>query len=107
VRFVEEELVPQMTPGQVLVLDNLPAHRSPRVDTLVQAAGCHVLRLPPYSPDYNPIEMAISKMKRLLRSESARTIDTLMPAIDHALRAVTSDDAEAFIRHCGYPDTIV
>jgi transposase len=106
-RFVEEELVPQMTPGQLLVLDNLPAHRSPRVDTLEQPAASHVLRLPPYSPDYNPIEMAISKIKRLLRSEAARTIDTLMPAIDQALRAVTPDDAKAFIRHCGYADTNV
>jgi len=102
--FVREELVPQLSEGQVVILDNLPAHKSPRVDTLIEAAGCRVLRLPPYSPDFNPIEMAISKMKRLLRSVARRTVDGLFTAIDYALRSVTPQDATAFISHCGYAD---
>jgi transposase len=107
VTFVREELVPQLGQGQVVILDNLPAHKSPRVDELINAAGCRVLRLPPYSPDYNPIEMAISKIKRLLRSAARRTVDGLFAAIDDALRSVTSEDAQAFIGHCGYVDTFV
>jgi transposase len=100
--FVEHELVPALVPGQVVVMDNLPAHKSPRVDRLIESAGCRVLRLPPYSPDYNPIEMAISKMKTLLRTMAERTVDALMRAIAQALHAITPDDAAAYIRHCGY-----
>jgi transposase len=100
--FVKDELAPQLKAGQVVVLDNLPAHKSPEVDKLVEAAGGRVLRLPPYSPDFNPIEMAISKMKRLLRSEAERTVDGLFDGIDKVLRAITPDDAIAFMTHCGY-----
>jgi transposase len=105
--FVQDELIPQLIAGQIVVLDNLPAHKSPRVDELINAAGCTVMRLPPYSPDYNPIEMAISKMKRLLRSRAQRTVPGLFDAIGHALHAVTQSDAVAFMTHCGYGDTIV
>lgn len=104
--FVQDELAPRLTPRQVVVLDNLPAHRSPTVDRLIAAAGCSVLRLPPYSPDYNPIEMAISKMKRLLRSMAERTVDGLFAGIDDVLRSTTPADAAAFIRHCGYAATV-
>jgi transposase len=100
--FLREELVPQLRPGQVLVLDNLSPHRNPRVDELVKAAGAWVLRLPPCSPDFNPIEMAISKVKSLLRKEAEREVATLMDTIDAALRAVTEQDATSFVRHCGY-----
>jgi transposase len=103
--FVRDELVPQLTLGQVVVLDNLPAHRSPQVDRLIESAGCSLLRLPPYSPDYNPIEMAISKMKRLLRSAGEREVGKLLDAIDKVLRCVTAEDAVAFIAHCGYAAT--
>jgi transposase len=103
--FVRDELVPQLNKGQVVVLDNLPAHKSPQVDRLVQAAGCSLLRLPPYSPDYNPIEMAISKMKRLLRSRAERDVGALFEAIGEVLRRVTETDAIGFISHCGYSAT--
>lgn len=106
IEFVREELVPQLLPGQIVVLDNLPAHKSPEVDRLLEAVGCSVLRLPPYSPDYNPIEMAISKVKRLLRSLAKRKVDELFDAIDVALRSVTPQDAIGFTTHCGYNDTI-
>lgn len=102
VTFLREELVPLLRPGQVLVLDNLSVHKSPKVDELVEAAGARVLRLPPYSPDYNPIEMAISKVKTLLRKEAKREVKSLTDAIDVALKAVTEEDAANFIRHCGY-----
>lgn len=105
VAFVREGLVPRLTPGQVVVMDNLPAHRSARVDELVESAGAYVLRLPPYSPDLNPIEMAISKVKALLRRAERRTIDALQSAVGDALARVTSDDATAYVRHCGYGDT--
>ena len=104
--FVREGLVPNLVPGQVVVMDNLPAHKSPKVDQLVESAGCRVLRLPPYSPDFNPIEMAISKVKSILRRLARRTVDALFLAIGQAVASVTPDDALGFIRHCGYPATI-
>ena len=107
VAFVETFLVPTLKPGQVVVMDNLPAHMSPRIDQLVEAAGARVMRLPPYSPDFNPIEMAISKMKSLLRKLAKRSIDELIAAIGQSTRAITPKDARGFIRHCGYRDTIV
>ena len=103
--FLREGLVPHLRPGQVVVLDNLPAHKSPEVDELVESAGARVLRLPPYSPDFNPIEMAISKIKSVLRKLARRTVDALQEAIGQAVNAITADDALAFIRHCGYAAT--
>jgi transposase len=102
VGFVEQFLVPTLRPGQVVILDNLSAHNSPEVDRLVKAAGARVLRLPPYSPDFNPIEMAISKVKSLLRKEAARSMPTLTDAIGKALSAVTEEDAIHYMRHSGY-----
>lgn len=107
VAFVERFLVPKLSLGQVVVMDNLPAHKSSRVDQLIEAAGARVLRLPPYSPDLNPIEMAISKMKSLLRKLSARSLEPLMEAIGHAMRSITPDDAKNFMQHCGYGGTVV
>lgn len=101
VAFIEQFLVPTPKPGQVVVMDNLSAHKSPRVDRLVESAGASVLRLPPYSPDFNPIEMAISKMKSLLRKLERRSVDDLVSAIGAATRTITPDDAHGFITHCG------
>lgn len=105
VAFVETFLVPQLRRGQVVILDNLSAHKSPRVDQLVESVGARVLRLPPYSPDFNPIEMAISKMKSLLRKLARRSMEDLETAIGTAMRAITSHDARGFIKHCGYAAT--
>jgi transposase len=107
VAFVREGLVPQLRAGQVVVLDNLSAHRSPQVDALIESCGAKVLRLPPYSPDYNPIEMAISKIKSLLRSMGRRSIDELYQAIGKAAASITCDDALHYIQHCGYAATII
>jgi transposase len=106
VGFIEQFLVPTLRPGQVVIMDNLPAHKSAEVDRLIEAAGAKVLRLPPYSPDFNPIEMAISKTKTLLRKEAARTVQTLINAVGRCLSAITPDDAEHYIRHCGYGATL-
>lgn len=106
VAFVETFLVPTLKPGQVVVMDNLSAHTSPRVDQLIEAVGARVLRLPPYSPDFNPIEMAISKMKSLLRKLGRRSLNDLEAAIAQATLAITPSDAHGFITHCGYGGTI-
>lgn len=102
VTFVEKFLVPVLKDGQIVVLDNLSAHRSPRVDELVESVGGRVLRLPPYSPDYNPIEMAISKIKSLLRKWSRRSVTDLYDGIACALDSITPQDARNFIQHCKY-----
>ena len=102
VMFVEKFLLPVLVAGQIVVLDNLSAHRSPRVDELVESVGARVLRLPPYSPDYNPIEMAISKVKSLLRKWSRRSVADLYDGIACALDSITQQDARNFIQHCQY-----
>jgi transposase len=107
VGFVEQFLVPKLKAGQVVVLDNLKAHLSPCVDALVEAAGARVLRLPAYSPDFNPIEMAISKIKSLLRKRGVRSITALSFAIAEALDSITPADAAAYMIKCGYAATNV
>ena len=100
--FVEHFLVPQLSSGQVVVLDNLPAHKSPKVDRLIESAGARVLRLPAYSPDFNPIEMAIAKIKALLRKLARRKFEGLVEAIGQAMISISREDASNFIHHCGY-----
>ena len=100
--FVAHALVPVLKPGQVVVLDNLAAHRDARVRRLIEGAGCTLLFLPPYSPDFNPIEQAWSKLKTLLRGAGARTVDALHTALTTLVDAITADDAHGFFRHCGY-----
>lgn len=100
--FVEHALVPELRPGQVVVLDNLSAHKDPVVRRLVEAAGCALLFLPPYSPDLNPIEQAWSKLKALLRAAGARTTEALHAALADAVPRITPDDARGYFRHCGY-----
>jgi len=102
VDFVMENLIPVLRKGQVVVLDNLAAHNDRRVDQLITAAGCEVMRLPPYSPDFNPIENAISKVKSVLRKLAKRTVPGLFQGIAAALESVTVTDAKSFIKHCGY-----
>jgi transposase len=100
--FVREALVPTLAPGQVVVMDNLPAHKSPLVDRLIEAAGARVLRLPPYSPDYNPIEQAISKIKSVLKRLARRSVDGLFNGIAEALGSISPTDALHYIVHGGY-----
>jgi transposase len=100
--FVRHALVPTLRPGQVVVLDNLSVHRDAEVRRLVEAAGCRLLFLPPYSPDLNPIEPAWSKLKALLRGVGARTTEALHAALTALVDAITPADARGYFRHCGY-----
>jgi transposase len=100
--YAERVLVPTLRPGDVVVMDNLTAHKRPQVKDRIESAGASVLYLPPYSPDFNPIEMIWSKVKRLLRSFAARTVDTLHDAFGRAFAAVTPGDILGCFRHCGY-----
>lgn len=81
VAFTEHVLVPTLTPGQIVVMDNLSPHKAPGVRELIEAAGCRLLLLPPYSPDFSPIEQAWSKLKAILRTAAARTTEALEAAI--------------------------
>lgn len=100
--YVGALLVPTLRPGQVLVLDNLSAHKGDAIRALVEGAGCTLLFLPPYSPDFAPIEQAFGKLKAALRRAGARTRATLEAAIRAALDAITAADAHGWFRHCGY-----
>jgi transposase len=100
--YVEQVLAPSLSPGQVIVLDNLAAHKGERVQKLVETRGCGLLFLPSYSPDFNPIEEAFSKIKGILRRVKARTRGALVEAIGRALDAVSEHDARGFLVHCGY-----
>ena len=100
--YVGLVLVPSLQPGLVVVMDNLSAHKGEGVRELVEAAGCEVLFLPSYSPDFSPIEEAFSKLKGRLRRAQARTKETLVEAIGQALDAITPEDARGWFGHCGY-----
>ena len=100
--YVEQVLVPELTPGDIVVLDNLPAHKVTGVRQAIEAAGARLLYLPPYSPDFNPIEMAFSKLKALLRKAAARTVDDLWDAIAEALDAFTPQECENYFAAAGY-----
>jgi transposase len=102
VLWTRQVLVPCLTPGDVVILDNLPAHKAPDVAQAIEAAGASVRYLPPYSPDYNPIENLWSKVKTHLRAAAARTFDALGQAIDQALASITLTDCRGFFRNSGY-----
>lgn len=100
--FLREVLVPQLQPGQILLMDNLKAHKVAGVAAACAAAGVQLLYLPPYSPDFSPIEECGSKVKALLRAKAARTREALEQAIAEALAAITSQDAHGWFDHAGY-----
>jgi transposase len=100
--YLEHVLCPQLQPGDVVVMDNLSAHKVAGVRALIEAAGATLLYLPPYSPDLNPIEKAWSKLKQFLRTAKARSAEALDEALVEALKTITPDNAAAWFRHCGY-----
>ena len=100
--YLQEVLCPTLERGQVVVMDNLSAHKGERVRQLIEAKGCELIYLPPYSPDYNPIEQAFSKLKSYLREACARSQDTLMEVIGQALSTISASDTKGFFEHCGY-----
>ena len=99
---VKKVLVPSLRKGQIVVMDNLGAHRPKRIRELVEQQGCELLYLPAYSPDYNPIEEAFAKIKTLLRKVTARSKEALVEAIAAALSAISPEDARGFFEHAGY-----
>ncbi len=101
-RFVCEGLVPSLRPGDVVVMDNLRAHKTEAVRAAIEAAGARVLFQPPYHPDLNPIELTWSKLKSILRKLGARTLTYLTEALDTALQRVTASDLHGWFNHCGY-----
>ena len=100
--YLERVLAPALRPGQIVVMDNLSSHKGGRVREIVEGRGCELIYLPPYSPDFNPIEQAFSKVKGLTRKAEARTREALIEAMGWALSAVSARDARGFFDHCGY-----
>ena len=100
--YLEQVLCPRLEPGQIVVMDNLGAHKVPGVRELIEATGAQLRYLPPYSPDCNPIEQCWAKVKQKLRSLKARTVGSLQEAISEAIVTITPDNASAWFAHCGY-----
>jgi len=103
--YVGQVLVPTLAPGDIVVLDNLACHKRAGVRRAIEAAGCTLLYLPPYSPDLNPIELAFAKLKALLRKAGERTVEGLWSFLGRALDAFAPSECQNYIRHCGYPAT--
>jgi transposase len=100
--YIEHFLAPTLSEGQIVVMDNLGAHRPKRIRELIEERGCELVYLPPYSPDLNPIEEALSKIKHLLRKSGARTKEALIEAMGRTLAAVSARDVRGFFVNCGY-----
>jgi transposase len=100
--YVSDVLSPTLETGDIVVMDNLSAHKAQRVRELIEARGARLVYLPPYSPDFNPIERCWSKIKTFLRAAKARTSERLNEAIKQAFETITEADARAWFKHCGY-----
>ena len=100
--YVAQVLVPELRPGDVVIMDNLPSHKGPRVRELIEAAGARLRYLPPYSPDFNPIENAFAKLKALLRKAAERTVGTLWDRIGALLDAFTPTECVNYFAAAGY-----
>ena len=102
VAYVEQVLVPTLRPGDIVIMDNLSSHKRVRVRQAIEEAGAHLLYLPPYSPDLNPIEQAFAKLKALLRKAQERTLEGLWSFLGRALDAFAAGECHNYFRHCGY-----
>lgn len=100
--YVEQVLAPTLHPGDVVVLDNLAVHKQPEVLAAIEAVGGQLRFLPPYSPDFNPIEQALAKLKAFLRATRPRTFDHVNALVAHALTLYTPAECANYIRNCGY-----
>ena len=103
--YVEQVLVPTLDPGDIVVMDNLPAHKGAAVRAAIEACGARLILLPPYSPDFNPIENAYAKFKSLLRTAAARTVEALDIAIADACHAYTPQECANYFAKAGYAPT--
>jgi transposase len=104
-QYVRQMLVPELRPGDIVILDNLPGHKGAEAAELIQASGARLLFLPPYSPDLNPIELAFAKLKALLRKEAKRTREALWRVIGRLIDRFTPAECANYIRHAGYSTT--
>lgn len=102
-QYVRQELAPCLRSGDVLIMDNLRTHKVPGVADVVRGRGTRVIHLPPYSPDFNPIEQVVSKIKNELRRRELRTVPALEKAFGEALDWITATDAQNYFRNSGYP----
>jgi len=100
--YIEQCVVPTLKPGDILFMDNLSAHKVAGLEELIRSCGAHLIFLPPYSPDFNPIELVWSKVKSLLRRLKARTFPDLIEALQQALLAISPQDIHGWFAHCGY-----
>ena len=100
--YIDQVLVPTLRPGDVVVLDNLAVHKQPEVGAAIAAAGAQIRFLPPYSPDFNPIEMAFAKLKAFMRAARPRTFDQVTALTAAALALFTPAECRNYVRHCGY-----
>lgn len=100
--YVEKVLAPSLSPGDLVVIDNLPAHKVDGVRKLIEAAGARLVYLPPYSPDLNPIELAFAKLKALLRKAAERTRDALWDRIGQLLDSFSPQECANYLAHAGY-----
>ena len=100
--YIQHCVVPTLKNGDILFMDNLSAHKVAGLEELIRSCGVHLIYLPPYSPDFNPIELAWSKVKTILRRIKARTFPDLIEALKQALLAITPHDVHAWFAHCGY-----
>ena len=103
--YVERVLLPDLRPGDVVVMDNLSSHKGPRVQQMIQAKGARLLFLPPYSPDFNPIEKVFAKLKALLRKAAERTVEGLWTTIGTLLNAFTPAECANYFAASGYDAT--
>jgi transposase len=102
VAYIEQQVVPNLARGDVLIMDNLPVHKAAGVRQALEAAGITLLFLPAYSPDLNPIEMVFAKTKALLRKAAIRTVDALWRALGKISQSLTREECVNYLRHCGY-----
>jgi transposase len=100
--YVEQVLVPTLRPGDVVILDNLAVHKQPEVRAAIERAGARLRFLPPYSPDFNPIEQAFAKLKAFFRAARPRTFDQVCELVAAALALFLPDECAHYLRHCGY-----
>jgi transposase len=100
--YIQEVLVPTLLPGDVVIMDNLGSHKGKAVRKAIRSAGAHLIFLPKYSPDLNPIEQVFAKLKHLLRKTAARTVETVCAAIGQLLGTFTADECANYFRNAGY-----
>jgi transposase len=105
VAYAEQVLAPSLRPGDIVVMDNLSSHKRAGVRRAIEAAGAALVLLPPYSPDFNPIELAFGKLKGLLRKGAKRTVEELWEFLGRALEAFGAEECRNYFRHCGYNAT--